>query len=349
MFIPNNDHDKDLLSTWSKLLDSKCLDSLLSSKGYSFYQLIFREINEEIFSVLFSEKYSAPNASINCLVGALILKENRNWSYTELMSAITFNIEIRIALGLKDLGVLPFSRRTLFNFKNRLQVYYDETGINLLEQVFDKLTSSQLKTLKIKTSIQRADSVLVESNIRQYSRLSLLVEVLRRLHVILTKSEQQIYSVWFSAYLKGGESYIYSMKQGDSSSHLEKLAPVYYGLHELLESKYRENETFELFKRVYEEHFKLSDTQATEKILLVRPPEELNSSILQSPDDLEATFRTKRKQKYHGYVIMGAETCHPDNEVDLVTKLVVDSNNVDDAAILVLRLFKQPSKEQKQL
>jgi hypothetical protein len=100
-------------------------------------------------------------------------------------------------LGLKNLENRPFTERTVFNFKNRLSGHAHEKGGNLLEKVFDQLTADQLKGLKIKTNIQSCDSVLLDTNIRTYSRLSLLVEV-------LPKGEQESYFALFAPYLKGG-------------------------------------------------------------------------------------------------------------------------------------------------
>ena len=186
MFVANTNHLEDFLSDWSKILSPAKLEILKSSRDYYFYKLIFCNIREEDFSCLYSALPSAPNSPVNCLVGAHILLKHRNWSHEELFSQITFNVSVRVALGLKDMDIVPFSSRTLYNFNNRLASHYKRTGENLIEKVFIQLTDEQLKELKVKTSIQRADSVLINSNIRSYSRLSLLVEVLRRVYNILT-------------------------------------------------------------------------------------------------------------------------------------------------------------------
>jgi len=55
---------------------------------------------------------------------------------------------------------------------------------------------------------------------------------------------------------------------------------------------------------------------------------------LQSPDDLEATYRYKRGQGYRGYSANITETCDPENELQLVTKVQVVPNNVDDSQLL---------------
>ena len=67
---------------------------------------------------------------------------------------------------------------------------------------------------------------------------------------------------------------------------------------------------------------------------ILRLVDELGSDTLQSPDDIEATFRSKRKESYQGYLVDAAETCHPNNDLNLVTQIVVTTNNKDDATVL---------------
>jgi len=338
MFVSNAVDEASLLSTWSDLLGDKKMAALKSGKGFSFYQLIFSNIDEEIFRCLYSEHIlSSPNRPVNRLVGALILQHQRNWSFSELASQLDYNIEIRVALGLKDFASQAFSMRTMFNFKNRLADYQSRTGINLINQLFDSLTASQLKELKIKTGIQRGDTVMLNSNITSYSRLSLLVEILHRLYLSLTEADQKAYSVWFSPYFKGGEKYVYEVKSQDNQSHLERLGMIYYGINLGLKEKYGDTETFQIFERAYQDHFKQVETE-DKAVIQVRPPAELDCHTLQSPDDTDATFKKKRQETYQGYSAFGVETCEPENEINLITHLSVHPNQTDDAAILAADL-----------
>jgi len=145
MFIANTEHQESLLSYWEELLNPKQFALLKKSKGYKFYEIVFQRIQEEDFRDLYSKKFSAPNSPVNCLVGAMILCELHNWSHEELENQIAFNIETRLALGLKDIESLPFTMRTFYNFLNRLSSYKERENVNLMEQVFLKLTKEQTK------------------------------------------------------------------------------------------------------------------------------------------------------------------------------------------------------------
>jgi hypothetical protein len=51
-------------------------------------------------------------------------------------------------------------------------------------------------------------------------------------------------------------------------------------------------------------------------------------------DDLEASYRTKANVHYKGYVANVTETCDPENDLQLITKVQVAPNNVDDSQLL---------------
>ena len=77
MFKKNEGHlQKRLFTFESQLTDTK-RKKLRSMPEYHFYEMIFCNIEEEDFSILFSEKKSRPNAPINSLISALILMNRR--------------------------------------------------------------------------------------------------------------------------------------------------------------------------------------------------------------------------------------------------------------------------------
>ena len=158
MFRKNTSHlQSSLFGIASQLPEAK-LKKLKKSKEYEFYRLVFCNINEKDFSQLYSDNSSRPNAPVNSLVASIILMYRNNWTTEALFDRIDFDLLTRTAFGLDTLDDTPFCPATFFNFQNRLLSHFVETGQNLIERVFDSLTQEQLKTLKIKTSIQRSDS-----------------------------------------------------------------------------------------------------------------------------------------------------------------------------------------------
>ena len=331
MFKPNN--QPELFSFETEL--SEMQQQLLSgSKEKWFYHLILRNINENDFKPLYSNKASRPNIAVNILVSALILKELKAISFDELMESVMFDLRFKTALGLTRIDNVPFSRGTLFNFQNRILEYEQQTGINLIEQVFDNLTKKQIKELLLKTNIQRTDSTLISSNIKKYSRVQLIVEVLLRLERILDKTDKSLFTSQLQTYSKNGsDKYVYGLKSKDLPHELEKLGKLYHSIHIQIKDKYDNEQEFINFERVYKEHFVVIEQQAG-----VKPSNELHSGMLQSPDDEDATYRKKRKEESKGYTINATETANPKNPIQLINDIAVNPNNIDDSKILNQRI-----------
>jgi hypothetical protein len=68
--------------------------------------------------------------------------------------------------------------------------------------------------------------------------------------------------------------------------------------------------------------------------VVTKPNEALSATSLQSPDDLEATYREKHGKDYQGYVTNVTETCDPENPLQLITKVQTAPNNTDDSKLL---------------
>ncbi len=335
MFKKNVTHLQEDLYSFMQTTSKSYRESIEASEERCFYKLIFCQIPEDLFSSLYSDEKSRPNAPINAMVSALILQNHYAWTYEELFKHIRFNVLTKTALGLKQLEDMPFCMATLFNFQNRINTHFVTTGENLLDQVFDRLTKDQLKQLKIKTNIQRCDSFSAASNIRSYSRLQLLVEMILRIYRVLSEADQELMKTMCDAYLrkKSSGQYIYSIKSSDLPKELEKIGEVMAWIDNELKPRYAEVDIFSVFERVFEEHFR----KVAER-LEVKTAEDLTSDCAQSPDDLDATYRKKNGKAYKGQVINVVETAHPDNMLNLLTDVSVHANNVDDSVILEERL-----------
>lgn len=339
MFRKNTKHLQESLFGFRNDLAGKQQKELDESEESKFYEIIFCNIDEEDFSCLYSDTDSRPNAPINAMVSSLILMQKRSYTYEEFFKNLNFNLLTKASLGLQQIDEIPFCPATLFNFQNRLNEHYVSTGENLLEKTFDNLTLDQIKELKIKTDIQRTDSFFAASNIRNYSRLQLLVEVLIRLSRILDDANVKYFKELLEPYVKNtSANYIYNLKASDVPHHIEKIGAIYYRLYEQLQSKYSENPVFQIFERAYKEHFKVKN-----KKVKVKQPDELTSDSLQSPDDIDATFRKKKGKNIKGQSINLFETANPENPINLINDVSVHANNVNEDKILHERI--DPVKE----
>lgn len=66
-----------------------------------------------------------------------------------------------------------------------------------------------------------------------------------------------------------------------------------------------------------------------------RSDEFISAQCLQSPDDLEETYRRKNRRGYRGYVANVTETCDEENDVQLIVDVAVEPNSADDGQVPV--------------
>jgi hypothetical protein len=332
MYKSNQKHLQPLLISNVNDLPEEQRQRLESSWAGEFYREFFCRIREETFAVLYAEVPSRPNTPINVLLGLETLKAGYGWSDEELYDHFNFDLQVRYALGYHGLHEGHFELRTLYYFRQRLSKYNQEHGLNLVAQAFEDITDQQMVALKVKASIQRMDSTQIASNILDMSRLQLLVEGLQRLWRVLSEAEKQSYDEWLGEYVKSGSGqYVYRVKGKEATAaHTLQVGQVIHRLLDETQAAYGKTPIYQVLERLFQENFNL-----TEEGTQVKPNEEIGAGCLQSIDDQEATFRRKGPAEFKGYVANLAQTCEPDNPVQLITKVQVASNNVDDADLLI--------------
>jgi hypothetical protein len=331
MFRKNSKHQQPALISAASELPEKQRKRLENSWAGTFYKEFFSRIDEQSFAVLYSEKDSRPNVPVNVLVGLEALKAGFGWSDQELYENYCYSLQVRYALGYDRLGDGDFEIRSLYYFRERLSKYNADEGINLLEKAFEQITDAQIVDLKVRTGMQRMDSTQITSNIVSASRLRLLVEAVQRVERILNEADRARLSETFAPYIKDSAGhYTYRVKGKEAQQeHLQQIGQTIHALLQDLKSDYAAELAYQVLERIFAENFNLLETGPRAK-----ENTEITSSCLQSVDDLEATYRTKGTGHYKGYVANITETCDPENEIQLITKIQVAPNNVDDGQLL---------------
>ncbi|MBU1659868.1 MAG: transposase, partial [Chloroflexi bacterium] len=251
MYKENTEHLQiPMMSDLDKLSD-KSRKRLEESWAGDFRRDIFSRIDESIYAVLYSDIPSRPNEPINVLVGLEILKSGYGWTDHEMYEHYLYDMQVRYALGYSNFGEGEFDLRTVYNFRARLTNHMEETGENLIEKTFEQITDEQIEAYQLKTGKQRMDSTQMGSNIRDMSRLQLLVEVLQRVYRMFDETDQAQYAETFAPYLKGSSGqYINRIKGEDTDSHLKGIGDLMQPLVEELHDKYQDDPTYATITRV---------------------------------------------------------------------------------------------------
>jgi hypothetical protein len=340
MYRENLKHLQPSLLSDVSQMDKSQRERLEQSWAFAFREFCFKQIDESVFAVLYSELPSRPNVPVNVLVGLEILKSGLGWSDDELYDAFLFDMQVRYAVGYESLNDGSFAIRSLYHFRQRLSKYHQDHDVNLLEVAFEGITDEQIKRLNVRTKTLRMDSTQIASDIRDSSRLHLLVEGVNRLYGLLEEEEQAAYAPLCEPYIQAeSKHYVYRIKGREAVDEaIERIGPVLAQMLTELKEPYSTAPVYQTIQRLFDEHYRIQcDAEADSQTELVeaKANHEIGSGALQSLDDLEATYRQKAGESYQGYVANISETCDDDNDVQLIVKAQVAPNKVDDAAMLV--------------
>jgi hypothetical protein len=244
------------------------------------------------------------------------------------------------ALGLENLGEVTLSERTLYYNRKRLLDYEARTGRNLLEEEFQSMTEGSLAELGIDTKTQRMDSSFVGSFIKQMSRLELVVKVLQNFYRDLDEGERARWNSLVKEYVETEARHIaYYLKSAEVGDYLQKVGALLFELHHTYADNERINalKSYEHIGRVLLEQFNVVEG-GEETQVEVKPSQEVSARSLQNPADDTATFRRKDGEIHKGHMFNVAETCTPENPVQLLTDVCVEQNVVPDDDFVASRL-----------
>ena len=305
---------------------------LEKSWAQAFSNHIFTRINEHIFAPLYSEKMnSRPNAPINVLVSALILKDFTSLTDEEITEACEFDFRYQYALHTTSFEDQPVSERTLSRFRSRLAAYELTTGEDLLHQCFVEMADGLRQYMEISPTIKRMDSMMIESNIRKMGRLELL-------YTCLSNLIKELHRDGKIELLEGLEHYadpndrnrvVYHDQDTSQAERLQKIIDDACALLPKCEEDYADSEDYQLLERAILEQTKKDDDGRS---IPKGKGDGMDSSSLQNPSDPDATYRIKAGKEHRGYAANITETVDANGSV--VTDYQYDVNTRSDVDFL---------------
>ncbi|WP_242622807.1 transposase [Lachnoclostridium sp. Marseille-P6806] len=301
MSFRSNDSQQISLFDQQNFLSPRKQEMLKKSWAQVFSDHVFTKINEQIFVPLFSEKKnSRPNAPVNVIVGALILKDFTGQTDDEMLESIEFDFRYQYALHTTSFEEQPLSDRTFSRFRERCAAYELTTGEDLLHTCFIQLSEEMRKFMDISPKIRRMDSMMIESNIRKMERLELLYSCLANLVKKLSRDGQK-------DMIKGLEHYAepddrnkviyYHNADPVQSDPLQTVIDDATALLPKCMAEYSDTADYQFLERAINEQTKKDDDG---KNIPKDKGDGLNSTALQNPSDPDATYRIKANQEYRG-------------------------------------------------
>lgn len=299
---------------------------LKNSWAFGFAEQVFPNIDEERFSVLYSENNaSRPNTPINVVIGSLMIKEMFGLTDEELLESILFDVRYQYAIHTTSFSEQPVSDRTFSRFREKVLQYEKETGVDLLKQEMYSLAECYREFLGISHSVKRMDSVMISSNCKVMSRLELF-------YACVSDMVSLIHRTGADDMLKGFENYlsvedknntIYRCKPEEAQSRLEKVAADAVQLEKFSNKAYGDFSEYQNLKRLLDEQIIINDEQ-----LQLQDSKKIPADSLQNPTDPDASYRFKAGKKHTGYVGNFVETI--DKHGSVITQYDYQQNNYAD-------------------
>lgn len=336
---------QEQINLFDKSLQFSSYEQKLLDEGWPGYfkKNVFPKINEEHFSVLYSDKASRPNNPVNVTVGLLILKELNGMIDAELMQSLIFDIRYQYALCTTGYEKQPVSKNAFTNFRNSLIAYELSTGIDLFKEEMLSLSKEINDCCETETTFKRMDSMMISSSCKSLSRIDLaykvnvnLIEKVNELDgLLLNEREKEYLEKDFK------KSAVYETTKENQEEKLKQLledTKMLYNKYKE-EKKINELEEFKLLERLY--HDQIDSETGTPKA-----SKDIKPDSLQNPSDPDATYRFKYGNNV-GYVGNVVEEIHENGEI-YITDYQVEQNTYSDKKFMEDYIEKkEEDKEEK--
>lgn len=305
--------------------------ALENSWAQIFADEIFPAIDEERFSVLYSDKASRPNAPVNVIIGALIIKELFDYSDDEMVENLMLDLHLQYALHTTSFAEQPLSDKTLSRFRRRCYDYENLHGVDLYHDCVKDLGSKIAKIMKLNGRIRRMDSMMIESNIRFLSRMELIYTCISKLVVFLIKTGADKLPEQLGHYADPNDynRIFYHQRNDDMETIIQTLLADSDSLLDFCGAGFEEATEYQLFARCLSDQTVVEDGK---RRLRTKEDGTMNSTALQNPSDPDATYRNKAGKQHRGYAANLEETVGKNGSV--VTDYQYEQNTYTDSHFL---------------
>jgi hypothetical protein len=305
-FVTNENQQMGMHDSLNSLTDRE-KRMLEKSWAARFSKIVFPAINEDRFSVLYSDNpASRPNTPVNVVIGSLLLKEMFGLTDEELMEEVTFNIQYQYALRTTSFEEQPLSDRTLSRFREKVYNYAEtHDGLDLIQEEMRDLADQYAKFMKLSRGVERMDSMMVSSSCRRMSRLSHIYMTVRGMAEAVKKAGGDLPEE-YRKYLKDSESEDigYRLKGDEIIAKMDEVLRDAASLLEFCRADYSDTGEYRRLKRMIDDQSKVVCGER-----IAKDGSEILPTSMQNPSDEDATYRKKGKVGSVGYSLNLEEAC----------------------------------------
>ena len=327
-FVANKNQQLTISDRYNNMTDreKKILDN---SWAKAFADHIFPAINEERFSVLYSDNAATrPNTPVNIIIGSSIIKEIQDLTDDEVMAGLMFDVRMQYALHTTSFAEQPLSDRTLSRFRKRLYEYEIETGKDLMKEEILSLSGAIAKMMKLSPHMKRMDSLMIASACKDMMRLEVVYTTVANLVKATHRTHGDELLVGLENYLKDDDKnrVIYHNKADERAAKIQGILEDGALLIKRLGDAGEELPEYVLAKRMLNDQ-SIEDDQGK---VIAKSNHDIAPNSLQNPSDPDATYRKKAEKHHTGYVANVVETFNESGD-SVITDYSFEQNRHSDS------------------
>ena len=305
-----NPQQNRLFDSFNPVLTAQTQRLLLDDWPGVFRHVILELMPAEQLGSHLHATMGRPSKELYSMAGLLLLMELMNWTKEEAMYEYCFNMAVHYALNLEPVAQ-DLSVRTL----ERYIVRFEEE--ELASKVMHDVSVHLIKLLDIKIDQQRLDSTHVFSNMASFGRTRLMGVAIKRFLTQLKRHDPKAYELLDEQLRKRyepGVNQLFAGTKKDSKSRRLLRQQVSEDMYLLIRrfaetAEHTGRNTYKAMERIFYEQCEVHE----EKVCVRK---KTGGNVMQNPSDPGATYDG---HKGPGYQVQLSETCHPDNEVQLIT------------------------------
>jgi hypothetical protein len=295
----------------------------------SGWQGVFRHVLLEVMPVgelaqHFSHELGAPTKELYSMAGLVFLADFFGWTAQEAAEAYIFRIDVQYALNLEP-GATVCSRTV-----ERYQKLFRDHDLAVL--IFHDVTTRLAESLELNISQQRLDSTHVFSHMASFGRIKLMAVAIKRFLTQVKRHAPESYAALPEAFrlrYQPAESQLFAGAK-DAEARQRSRQQVAEDLLWIIEhfancADMTGRSSYKAMVTIFSQQCEVSEGKVVVKA-------KTGGDCVQNPSDLDASYDGHKGQ---GYQVQIAETCSPENEVQLITGALPQTAAAVDGAAVV--------------
>jgi hypothetical protein len=296
------------------------------------WQGVFRHVILELLPVAdlsqhFHPTLGAPTKELYSMAGLVFLADFHGWTAQQAAEAYMFHTDVQYALNLEP-GAQVSSRSV-----ERYQRLF--RADDMAAQVFSDVTGGLTAKLELDVTRQRLDSTHLYSHMATFGRTRLMAVAIKRFLTQVKRHDPEAYAAVpepFRLRYEPAQSQLF----GDATDAEARQRSRQQAAEDLLwviehfadQPTMASRQSYKALQTIFSQQCEVVEGKVTVRA-------KTGGNCMQNPSDPDATYDG---HKGPGYQVQIAETCSPENEVQLITAALPQTACETDEAAAVLML-----------